>query len=532
MKIQTKRGIAFVVAITIALLASIAWLAVAASMTEARQLPQPVTSTYRKPVIVLLYDSLRTETLQQLTDAGQAPAFEFLMKHGNLYKEVVSAYPTMSVSIDSTLLTGTYADQHQIPGLLWFNEQENKLISYGSGPHEVLDNGVKSVLQNGVIYLNGTHLSRNVSTLYERLADQHISSASINGMIYRGRTPHTLYPPQLLARASLLPTQINVTGPEYLSVGLLSQYNTHNDAHNYAWNRFGFNNAFSVNELTYLLEKQSLPAFTLAYLPDADAALHRNGPDDTQAITHADQALQQLFNQFTSWEEALEQAVWIVLGDSNQSYVKANKEDAHIDMDKLLANYSRWTPKATNSQLALALNERMAYIHLLDSSLSKEDIAMQFQHEERIRFIAWHNNNEHIIMRPNQKERFVFSKGGALVDSYGQAWSMQGDSSILDITLDTNNNRFTYDEYPDALARLYGALHAQQGNVIIVEAAPGYELHDHNSYNHTGGGSHGSLHKVDSVVPLIAAGTTKPLYDQRLVALQQWLLELVLEQQL
>lgn len=83
-----------------------------------------------KPVILLMADSIMDKPLQEAIRNGQAPAFEFLITHGRYYPDVVSSFPTMSVTVDSTLLTGTHPDQHRIPGLVWFNAGEQRVINY------------------------------------------------------------------------------------------------------------------------------------------------------------------------------------------------------------------------------------------------------------------------------------------------------------------------------------------------------------------------------------------------------------------
>ena len=83
-----------------------------------------------------------------------------------------------------------------------------------------------------------------------------------------------------------------------------------------------------------------------------------------------------------------------------------------------------------------------------------------------------------------------------------------GDHSILNLSIDSGG-QIEYGDYPDALARLYGALHSHEGRFIIVDAKPQYEFIEKHSHDHAGGAAHGSLHKIDSVVPLIIAGTLK-----------------------
>lgn len=108
------------------------------------------------------------------------------MEHGRLYPDVVSSYPTMSVTIDSTLLTGTYSDKHRVPGLVWYDENEKRLVNYGSAREEVFKLGVKQVAEDNLYKLNHKHLHRDVKTIHETLADAGQQSASINALVYRG----------------------------------------------------------------------------------------------------------------------------------------------------------------------------------------------------------------------------------------------------------------------------------------------------------------------------------------------------------
>jgi hypothetical protein len=90
-------------------------------------------------------------------------------------------------------------------------------------------------------------------------------------------------------------------------------------------------------------------------------------------------------------------------------------------------------------------------------------------------------------------------------------------------------NEIQYGDYPDALARLHGALHSHEGRFIIVDAKPGYEFIAKHSPTHLGGGGHGSLHKDDSLKPLLIVGTdNKPQYN-RLVDFKNWILNLELK---
>lgn len=517
-----KRKILVTVIVFIILMAS---FLLAFSMSPTKDINETVIKETQKPVILITADSLMSQPLQKAIHEGKAPALSFLIKNGQFHPEVISSYPTMSVTIDSTVLTGTYADQHKIPGLIWFKKDENRVISYGSGLSEIWSLGVKNVALDSIVHLNEEHLSKNVQTIHEELSNNDIQSASINGLLYRGSFLHQLNIPKLISLMGLLPDDIDINGPSLLSLGTLSQYNPENVRHKLAWQRMGINNQFTVNELKFLMEQNKLPAFTLAYLPDADKDLHKNGPDDIKAIEKADQHLQELLNSFSTWEEAIEQAIWIVHGDSAQSTVIKDKNTSLIDLNDLLKDYTFWERKNTNGEIAIAINERMAYINLIDENMELSEVVSILKKDERIGIIAWKEGESNYVISPQSKQEFTFSPKGSYKDMYGQSWKIDGDHSILNLSVD-NEGLIKYGNYPDALARLYGALHSHEGRFIIVDAMPQYEFIEKHSHDHAGGGAHGSLHKIDSVVPLIIAGThEKPEYN-RLVDFKEWILKL------
>lgn len=503
-----------------------ACLVLAVSMSPTKELNVTINESPNKPVILIVIDSLMNEPLQKAIQDNKAPALSFLINNGYIEPEVVSSYPTMSVTIDSTLLTGTYANGHKVPGLIWFKEDENRMISYGSGISEMWHNGIKNVALDSIIRLNNEHLSKNVQTIHEQLATDNIQSASINGLLYRGSVKHHLHVPNLISIATLLPKEIITSGPTLFSLGALSQYNPHNDRHKFVWKRMGVNNDFTAAELTYFIQQKKLPPFTLAYLPDADATIHKNGPNDIKAIEKADKSLQEALNSYSSWEEAIQQATWIILGDSGQSVVKDKKENALIDLTELLQHYSFWERENTNGQIAIAINERMAYVYVNDKNIALTEVVNTLKQDERIHFIAWKDNETNYVVSPQSNQSLTFSPNGPNVDAYNQSWSIDGDKTILDLTM--NDQGFVqYNNYPDALARLDGALHSQEGNVLIIDAKPSYEFIGEHSHDHAGGGAHGSLHKVDSVVPLIVAGTeNKPAFN-RLVDMKEWIIRLI-----
>jgi hypothetical protein len=72
---------------------------------------------------------------------------------------------------------------------------------------------------------------------------------------------------------------------------------------------------------------------------------------------------------------------------------------------------------------------------------------------------------------------------------------------------EVQDGRFLCTEYPDALARMWSALNCETAGDILLSAAPGYEFVDWGGADHVGGGSHGSLHRSDSLGALLWCGT-------------------------
>ena len=66
------------------------------------------------------------------------------------------------------------------------------------------------------------------------------------------------------------------------------------------------------------------------------------------------------------------------------------------------------------------------------------------------------------------------------------------------------------DAMPDGHARAAAALRNPNAGEVLVSAAPGWEFVDLAGRDHLGGGSHGSLERADSEVPMLVVGLDAP----------------------
>ncbi|MDQ6420809.1 alkaline phosphatase family protein [Paenibacillus sp. LHD-117] len=483
-----------------------------------------------KPVIMILIDSLMDKPLQDAIQEGRAPALKYLLQNGQYFPQVVSSFPTMSVTIDSTLLTGTYADRHHVPGLVWYCGKEKRMIFYGNGVKEALKIDQLQVFVDAVHQLNQVHLNKETKTIHEELADKGKESASINGIIFRGKTEHVLDVPGFIASGSRVPKTMNITGPKWFSYAALAQLDPKNRWNTLVWKKYGLNNKFSAQDAAFLIRQNKLPSVTIAYFPENDSSAHKKGPSQLDGVEKADEALQVALNAYGSWEQAVKNAIWIVVGDSAQSAVYDDRQKATVEIRPLLNRYriAKLNRRVrAEDQIVIATNERMAYIYAIDANVQLSDVVKLLQKEDKLDIIAMKDGKNVRVAAGKTGSTFSYRPGGTITDEYGQSWTITGEPEFADITV--KKNRINYGKYPDVLARLYGAMFSHEGRYVIVTAEPGYELVAESSPTHIGGGSHGSLHEKDSIVPLIITGTNTRPKTLRIVDIKDWILQLANE---
>ncbi len=482
-----------------------------------------------KKIILLVVDSIMSKNIDIGIKKKELPTIQFLIENGQYYKNLITTFPTMSVTIDSTLLTGTSPGLHHVPGLVWYLQEENRIINYGSGMMETVKNGINQALKDSVINLNQKHLNPNIPTLFDELEKLNVTSGSINGLIYRGKTPHILTIPAWISGPSSLPNQIEVLGPSFFSYGALS--NPLEKKQNFTddiTKKYGFNNDFAIQTAMYLIRKQQLPDFLYIYLPDMDQIVHKKGP--VINLKQLDKQLKKILDSNGTWEKALEKNIFIIIGDSGQTKVEPFRKKPIIALQELLKEYNiSSTNKITkNADIVIAVNERMAYIYSLSNNVPLQDIANKLINNKKIDIIAWQNRDWINVLKGDGNEEFQYKFGEDYTDIYDNHWQLKGDINVLDIQInDKIKKTITYGTYPNALDRIAAALHSHKGTFLIVTAKKGYEFSAGNSPIHYNGSAHGSLDDSDSLVPLIITGTEETPKHLRMEDIKLFILHLL-----
>ncbi|MCP8616048.1 alkaline phosphatase family protein [Salirhabdus salicampi] len=479
----------------------------------------------QKPVILLVIDTLMDEPLQLAIQEDQVPALKFLKENGQYYPNLVSPFPTMSVNVDTTLLTGKYCDKHRLPGLVWYHANENRIINYGSSGREIRKLGMRQFFKDVLYHMNQDHISPDVKTIHEELADEGLPTASINALIYRGNHKKRFRYGKVLSYMTGREDE-PINAPQWFIYGGLAKLAR---KHSGLINKFGFNDTYSAQEFVHLKQAvTSLPAVTVVYLPDFDQRVHKHGRRDAIGLQTVDKKVQHMLSSFDSWEQAIKENVWITMGDNGQAWVMDTKKDGLIDLRKMFYKYRipRLGKQITNEdQLVLGVNERMSFIYTLHPDIiPKRKIVERLKQDKRIDIITWEENGVIHVQSGLKDGELLFREGGPLFDEYNQNWTLEGDISLLDIR--TFGNNLLYGQYPDPLARLLSSLRSHDGDYVVANASPGYEFIGEGSPTHLGGGSHGGLHGQDSFVSLIITGTESRPQHLRIVDLKDWILSL------
>ncbi|WP_325176661.1 alkaline phosphatase family protein [Paenibacillus alkalitolerans] len=485
-----------------------------------------------KKVILIVADSLMYQAVDQGLKQNILPTFKYLIDNGIYHKDVVSSFPTMSVTIDSSMLTGTYPDKHRVPGLIWYSSDEKRLVNYGTGFMEEIRQGLNTVLTDAFINLNGKHLNPSTETIHETLAKHGLTSGSINGLIFRGSTEHTLTIPPWMHTTTALPKHLNVNGPALLSLGVFANpLEGIRQLPDGMTAKLGLNSDYSFEVASHLIETGQLPDFLFMYLPDLDKRLHRRGPGDLGGPAKLDEQLNSFLQSFGSIDKALQEAVIIIAGDSGMSQLRPTGRQPVIELHKLLGDDGILRPGASadeNTKIVLAVNETMAYVYQLDPKRSLRQLSAQLMKEPRIDLAAWKEGDWIHVVRNGVSGAFRYKKNGPVPDIYGQRWTLDGNPDVADVEFD-DRNRLKYGDYPDALQRLFGALNSHEGRFLAVTPKEGYEFADRSSPKHRGGGGHGSLHRTESLVPIIICGTNQDLEHHRIVDIKNYIEKLLIK---
>ena len=468
-----------------------------------------------KKLVLVVIDALKPEMLERAIATGRAPALARIREEGAYVDDCVAAFPSVTPVCAATITTGVGPDEHRIPSMNWYHREEARYVEYGSSFSASRQFGVLRSLTDTVYRMNAEHLSHDVDTVFEFLDDAGMRTAGTTYLIYRGRHQHEVAQESALARivTSTL-FRRTIDGPQELFYADL-----------YASRKTGCRGQLGMPGIrdqhtgcvgAYLVEND-LFDFLLFSLPDNDAWSHKNGPyAQVTSIAAADRQLERLMHAAGGPEAFLDQHAVIVCSDHSQASV-----EERIRLDRAFAEFEVATPSASRSvgaEVALSPAQRSAMIYALDEEKRSDVVARAVAAVAELdgvdlvlRMLGYGEGAEAVVSSSRGELRFA--PGGELADLRGESWSVEGD--LTAIGAEVRDGRFLSPDYPDALGRIWSALTCPTAGDVLLSAQPGYEFVDWGGADHVGGGSHGSLHRSDSLGALLWCGTGPDSRDLR-----------------
>jgi hypothetical protein len=473
-----------------------------------------------KKLVLVVIDALKPSMLERAIDSGRAPALRRIREEGVYVDDCVASFPSVTPVCAATITTGAGPDRHQIPSMNWYHREEGRYVEYGSSFSASRQFGVIRSLTDTVYRMNAEHLSHDVETVFETLDDADVRTAGTTYLIYRGRHQHEVSNETALARivTSTL-FRRTIDGPQELFYADL-----------YASRKTGCRGQLGMPGIrdqhtgcvgAYLVE-HDLFDFMLFSLPDNDAWSHKNGPHaQVTSIAGADRQLERLMHVAGGPEAFLEQYAVIVASDHSQAAV-----EERIRLDQAFGEFdvaSQSAASGIGAEVALSPAQRAAMVYVLDQDRRAEILERSVQAAgalEGVDLVLWlagEGEDREAVVRSARGE-LRLAPGGELEDERGGRWSIEGELATLGVR--EHDGRIASDEYPAFASRIWSALTCSRAGDVLLSASPGYEFVDWGGADHVGGGSHGSLHRSDSLGALLWCGTGP---DSR-QASEQWTL--------
>ena len=458
-------------------------------------------------LVLVVIDAMKPAMMHRAVQEGRAPALKALLERGSHVDDCVSAFPSVTPICAATIATGAWQDRHGIPGMTWYHRAQGRYVEYGTSFRASQAFGFKRSLTDTIYNMNGEHLAAEVETLFETFDDAELRTAATTFLIYRGRHPQIPAVDNALARIASAVFRHPVQGPRELFYADL--FATRRTACRSQLGLPGNRDQHAGCVGEHLVE-QDLFDFLLLSLPDNDSHSHRQGPDaQVDSLAVADAAIRRVMEAAGGVDAFLETHAVIVCSDHSQSPVTAT-----IDLFDACEDWRVQQPipgrrsNPETPELAVCPNSRAAQIYVLERDRRRtirnvERALGSLEGVELTMRRTDHPDGEVSVRRGAAELRF--GPGGRTRDLRGNAWRVEGDETVLRLAHD--GDTVHSEDYPDALGRIWSGLRCRAAGDVFASAEPGYEFPDWGGGHHIGGGSHGSLHAVDSNASLLWCGT-------------------------
>ena len=469
-----------------------------------------------KRVLLILIDALTGPELNRHMMTGHYPNLERVRAAGQFYETCLSIFPSITHAALSSIITGKYPVDHGIVGSHWYDFDHDKVAYFSGSLPMVLQKGIGTFIREFLIELNHDYLA--APTLFSTLERAGYQTACLNFPVYHGDVAHTADMPFLLSLFPDMPARTTVYGPSELYLGdlvdSLSPQAGVRPRKTGLLHWYGFHDDNTVALLEQMAANDAFPDFTLAYFPENDEVSHKEGPVAAhQRLGYMDALLGKLFATYGGLEEFLDQFALIISGDHSQSATLPDVTEQAIDLAELLpaerlaeAGHP-WDPHDTimpcpnlrAAQLYFRELEPAGYTHIIAQLLADERLDQAIYRASLL-----DGGPGYVVQTASAKLHFWRDAESSVTDRYGNQWGWQGDLAAVDGSVE--GKVISFGNYPNAFERIAGLLDSPNSAPLWLTAHIGYEIIVPHVKTYPGGGSHASLHRLDSQPPLLLAG--------------------------
>ena len=475
-------------------------------------------------ILLVVIDAATPHVVCPAIRTGKLPTFQRLADAGMLHESSASIFPSITPAATTSIVTGAYPGEHGIVGAAWYDEQRGEVAYYGDDFWVIAREGFGEFINEFLLRLNGDRL--RAPTLFEMVERSGRAAACLNYLVFRGRHPHRVNMPSLLAALPGVPLSETVEGPSRLFlgdfVGTRAPEGWRVETRGGLLHRFGMDDGSTGSLLASLFAAGPLPDLTVAYFADNDFRSHEIGPIAAlPVIERIDRMLRTAFDAAGGIDRVLEDTCVIVTSDHGHCDIVGDAADAVIRLDRLLGAYrqaelgKRWRER---DEIMICPNMRAAQIYLRRTGSEMiERIARDVLSDPKVDQVIWRTADTrqgadgYTVLSSRGRLTFAQRPPGSGIhgDAFGGHWMWEGEGDAVDLQIDGDTVEFG--QYPNAFERIAGVLDSNQSGAMWITARPGCEFQSPGGKPHVGGASHGALHALDSLTPvLIAGGPVRP----------------------
>ena len=460
-------------------------------------------------MLLLVLDGIRPDVLRAAIREGEAPNLGAVAERGEAVWDAVSVFPSITPAATAAIATGKVPAESGIVGHAWYDRDEEKVVVYGAMTQTVVSTGPIKVFHNNVWRMNRDDL--RAATLFEELHERGLDGACVNFPIRRG--PHE-HPVRLKTvdgyqrNGKLLGPSVG--GPKEYFMGDLF-YSRETGANGRKGNggihrSVGINDAYAA-EVGARLVGGGVAPFTLVYFFKGDSIAHHEGlAAQRRYLTLLDSYVGRIFDAGGGPERVLEDYAIVALSDHGHAPLLEGR-GRYVNLSRirgLRVSFGARARFGPGTDVVVVPNGRSALLYQREGA-DPAPLARSLTPRRGVDLAAWREGDAVAVRRLSRELRFRPGRGPR--DAFGRSWELEGDPGALELKV--SGGLVLCDEYPDALARLWGCLGIDRCGDVVLSATPGYTFGEVSRGYHEKS-DHGSLHRSDSEVFALASGVPAP----------------------